>query len=157
MKFTLIKDIRQDSFMRPVLSLLLVFIIIYLASDIFVKYSSFGILPSQIASTLYGNEEQFLDAILPSVFLEFWHVEIFFTMMILFTLSAIYIRVAKASKSAIFLVNVMMIGAILALVSLVLAYYASNTFVTLYAVCYLLWHFTALFCAVDALKRFYFA
>lgn len=156
MRFTVIKDIQQDKFMRPVLSFLLFFIIVYIVSDIFVKYSSFGIFPDQITNTLYGDEEQFLDAISPSVFLEFWHVEIFFSMMILFTLSAVYIRVSKASKGALFLVNTMMSGAILSLVSLVLAYYFSSSLVALYSVCYLLWHFAAFLSAMDALRRFYF-
>lgn len=157
MRFTLIKDMRQDKFMRPVLSFLLFFIIIYLISDIIVKYSSFGIFPDQISNTLYGNEEQFLDAISPSIFLEFWHVEIFFSMMILFTLSTIYLRVSQASKSAVLFVNIMMLAAISSLLSLVLAYYFSDSFVIFYALCYLLWHFVALFNSIDALKRFYFA
>ena len=157
MRFTLIKDIKQDPFMRLVLSFLLLFIFIYLGSDLFVKHSSFGIFPLQISNTLYGDTEQFLDAISASLFLEFWHTEIFFCMMILFTLSTVYLRVSKASKGAIILVHVMMISAFLSLLTLFLAYYGSNFFVNFYVIFNFIWHIGAVGISLDSFKRLYFA
>lgn len=143
--------------MRPLLTFLLLFIMIYLLSDIFVKYFSFGLFPNQVRTTLFGDIKEFIDPIIEAEFLEFWHAEIFFAMMVLFTLSTIYIRLTQASKLAIFIVNLMMISALLCLVSLPLAYYAWAPLVNLYVLSFFLWHLSTLFAALHAIKRFYFA
>lgn len=157
MKFTLIKDIKQDSMMKPILSGLLFFTLLYLVSDVFVKYSSFGITPNAVFITLVGNEEEYLDPISKASFLEFWHVEIFFVMMILFTLSAVYIRLVQASKISIVVVNLMMISAIIALVSLPMAYFLSSSFIMVYVISFFIWHICALFSVLSSLKSFYYA
>ncbi len=157
MKFTLIKDIRKDRFMRPILSFLVLFLTLYLLSDMFVKYSSFGIFPNQVFITLYGDEQQFVDAISESVFLEYWHTEIFFSMMTLFLLATIYIRVSNASTVTAISVNIMMLSSIFALVSLLLAFYGFSFMVYIYVTCFGIWHFVAVLCALDILRRFYFA
>lgn len=157
MKFTLIKDLKQDSVMKPILSGLLFFIILYFVSDIFVKDLGFGISVHTIKLTLFGSEEEFLDPITQASFLEFWHVEIFFIMMIVFTLSTIFIRVSNASKSAIVIVNLMMISSIISLISLPFAYFFSSEFINIYVATFFIWHILALFCAFYSLKRLHYA
>ena len=134
MKFTLIKDLKQDSIMKPILSALVLFTLLYLVSDFFVKQSSFGLFPDAIYTTLLGNEEEFIDSINKASFLEFWHAEVFFIMMIVFTLSTVYIRLSKASKFAILLVNLMMLSAITSLITLALAYFYSSLFIYIYSI-----------------------
>jgi len=143
--------------MKPILSGLLFFTFLYLVSDVFVKYSSFGITPNAVFITLFGNEEEYLDPISKASFLEFWHVEIFFVMMILFTLSAVYIRLAEASKISIIVVNLMMISAIVTLVSLPMAYFLSSSFIMVYVISFFTWHICALFSVLSSLKSFYYA
>ncbi|MCX6051013.1 MAG: hypothetical protein NTZ60_00715 [Campylobacterales bacterium] len=157
MKFTIIKDLNQDSMMKPILSGLLFFTLLYLLSDFIVKYSNFGIFPHAIHATLFGNEEQFIDPINKASFLEFWHVEIFFIMMILFTLSTVYIRLSKASKSAIVIVNLMMMSAITSLISLPLAYFLSSDFINIYVATFFIWHILALISTLYSLKRLRYA
>lgn len=157
MRFTLLKDLKQDRVMRPVLTGLLLFCILYLLSDLLVKQSSFGLLPQKIFLTLYGNEEEFVDPISEASLLEFWHTDIFFVMMLLFTLSTVCIRLCNASKLSLIGVNVMLLSALLSLSALPLAYYFSQSFVYLYAAGSLLWHLTALLGALFSLKRLYFA
>ncbi len=157
MKFTIIKDLNQDSMMKPILSSLLFFTLLYLLSDFFVKYSSFGLFPHAVYSTLFGSEEEFLDPISKASFLEFWHVEIFFIMMILFTLSTIFIRVSNASRRAIIVVNLMMISAIASLISLPLAYFFSSSFINIYVATFFIWHILALFSVLYSLKRLHHA
>ena len=157
MKFTLIKDLKQDSMMKPILSGLLFFTLLYLVSDIFVKNSGFGVFPSAVKSTMFGNEQEFLDPISKASFLEFWHVEIFFIMMIIFTLSAVYIRLSKASKSAIVVVNLMMISAIASLISLPISYFFNPIFINMYVTTFFIWHILALFSSVYSLKRLHYA
>ena len=146
MKFTLVKNIQKDSAMSLILKGFLVFILLYLVSDILVMNSSFGITVDTITTTLFGNEEEYIDPINEASFLEFWHTQIFFVMMILLTLNAIFIRVANRSR--VINTNILMISAITSLISLVLAYYVSNFFVNVYMWSYFIWHAMAAYMIV---------
>jgi len=78
-------------------------------------------------------------------------------MMILFTLSAVYIRLAQASKISIVVVNLMMISAIVALVSLPMAYFLSSSYIMVYVISFFTWHICAFFSVLSSLKSFYYA
>jgi len=141
-KFTLINNIQKDSAMSLILKGFLIFILLYLAADILVMNSSFGISIQSISTTLFGNEEEYIDPINEASFLEFWHTQIFFIMMILLTLNAIFIRMAK--KSRVIVPNILMISAIISLVSLPLAFY-SEFFIQVYIFTYFIWHLMAVY------------
>lgn len=143
MKFTLINNIQKDSAMSIILKGFLVFILLYLISDILVMNSSFGISIDSVNTTLFGNEDEYIDPINEAVLLEFWHTQIFFIMMILFTLNAIFIRVAKRSRTI--LTNILMISALLSLISLPLSFYLSASFVALYVGTFFIWHILAIY------------
>lgn len=151
MRFTLIKDLKKDDSMRVVLLGLLVFIFFYLISDMFVKYNSFGISASMVELTLFGDEEEFLDPIAQASFLEFIHTEIFFIMMILLTLSAVFIRLATRSKINIFLVNLTMISALVSLISLAFSFYISSFFINFYIVTFFMWHILSFYMSLYSL------
>ncbi|MDO9265715.1 MAG: hypothetical protein Q7U00_01415 [Sulfurimonas sp.] len=143
MKFTVIKNLQKDSAMSLILKGFLFFILLYIVSDIFVMKSSFGISADAVSSTLFGSEEAYIDPINESSFLEFWHTQIFFIMMILLTLSAVFIRVAKRSRNII--TNALMISALISLFSLPLAFYTSKFFIDIYVISYFLWHLVAIY------------
>jgi hypothetical protein len=142
-KFTVIKNLQKDSAMSLILKGFLFFILLYIVSDIFVMKSSFGISADAVSSTLFGSEEAYIDPINESSFLEFWHTQIFFIMMILLTLSAVFIRVAKRSRNII--TNILMISALISLVSLPFAFYTSKFFIDIYVISYFLWHLVAIY------------
>lgn len=151
MKFTVIKNIQKNTPMSLILRGFLVFILLYLISDILVLKSSFGITFDSVNTTLLGNEELYIDAMNEASFLEFWHTQIFFIMMILLTLSSIFIRVA--SRRRVIITNTLMISAITSLISLALAFYFSNIFTYIYVVTYFLWHGVALYMISYALWK----
>jgi len=142
MRFTLIKDIKEDKTMSLILKGFLVFILLFLIADILVMNSSFGISIQKINITLFGNEDEYIDPITKASFLEFWHTQIFFIMMILLSLSAIFIRVAKRSR--VIIINILMISAIISLIALPISFYVTSVFITIYATTYFLWHITAM-------------
>ena len=146
MKFTLIKNIQKDSAMSLILKGFLLFILLYIIADVLVMNSSFGITVDTITTTLFGNEDEYIDPINEASFLEFWHTQIFFVMMILLTLNAIFIRVANRSR--VINTNILMISAITSLISLVLAFYVSNFFVNVYMWSYFIWHVMAVYMIV---------
>lgn len=143
MRFTLINNLQKDSTMSLILKGLLVFMLLFLLSDILVMKSSFGISAQTINTTLFGDEEAYIDPISESSFLEFWHTQIFFIMMTLLTLSAIFIRVAKRSRTLF--TNIVMTSAIISLVSLPLGFYMSKFFIDIYIWTYFIWHTIALY------------
>ncbi|QOP42303.1 hypothetical protein [Sulfurimonas marina] len=158
MKFTLVKDLREDPVMKPILGLLLSFFLLYLVADFFVKYSGFGIFFEAVKNTLYGNAEEYLDPIDYAVFLEFWHTEIFFTMFVVFLLSTIFIRLFATRKIFLWLLNSFMISALLSLIFLPLSYfYHHNFFIYGFLFAFWSWHTLALLISVLSLKRLYFA
>ena len=156
MRFTLIKDLKQDTMMKPILSGLLIFTLLYLISDIFVKSSSFGIFEEMIKATLLGNESEFLDPITTSAFLEFWHMEIFFIMMILLTLSAVFIRLSGAKGFNIIIVNAVMISALISLVALGFSFFVNAAFVQLYVFSFFTWHICAVYMSLYSLLKLYY-
>ncbi len=155
MRFTLIKDLRKDPMMRPILSGLLIFSIVYLIADIIVKHYGFGILPSEISMTLFGNEDEYIDPITKSTFLENWHMEIFFIMMILLSLSATFIRLCKNNTINLLILNLTLIASLVSLASLALSFFVSASFILLYTLSFLTWHLLAFYMASFSLWNLY--
>lgn len=153
MKFTLINNIKKDNAMRLILSGFLSFILLYLISDTLVKYFGFGISVDAINITLFGNAEEYIDPITKASFLEFWHTEIFFIMMILITLSAIFIRLANRSRT--FMINILMISAITSLITLPVAYFISEFFVYVYIITFFIWHLSAVYMSLYSFWKLY--
>lgn len=145
MRFTLIKDLKQDNSMRPILSGLLLFTLLYIFADVFVVKNTLGLFTEEIHKTLYGDIDEFLDPMSVSIFLEFIHSQIFFMMMILLTLSAIYIRLAFQKRFSILIVNILMISGLLMLIFLGLSYYVGAEFILFYLLAFFTWHIVALY------------
>ncbi len=157
MKFTVIKDLKQYKVMKPILSSVLIFSILYIVSDFFVKYNNFGITPEVVKLTVLGDEEQFLDPLGKNAFLEFWHIEIFSIMMVCFIVSTIYIRLSKGSYRALFIVNILLISAIISLVLLPVLYFYSSMFIYPYLFTFYLWHILIFVTSLISLKALYSA
>ena len=156
MRFTLIKSLNQDKSMRPILTGLLIFTLFYIISDILVKYSNFGVFPNEVTTTLFGNEDEFIDPLSASSFLEFWHVEIFFIMMILLTLSTVFVRLAKHNTLKIIVLNILMLSALFSLFSLLFAFFISPVFVLAYSILFLTWHMVAMYMIIYSLWKLYY-
>lgn len=153
MRFTLINNLRDDKAMRLILSSFILFILFYLIADIFVKYYNFGIFNTAIKTTLFGDEQQYIDAITKASFLEFWHSEIFFIMMLLLTLSAIFIRVANRFR--LLFTNIVMTSAVVSLLSIALAYFVSPFFIDIYVLSFFIWHISAIYMSIYSMWRLY--
>ena len=141
--------------MKPILSGLLGFILLYLISDVFVKNFTIGLLPIDVSQTLFGNEEEFLEPFTMGSFLELLHIEIFFMMMLLLTLSAVYIRLRRKQTRSSISLHLLMGGAILSIVSLFLSYFVSEIFIYVYVVSFFLWRICAAYMVLSSLWRLY--
>ncbi len=157
MRFTLIKDLKQDITMKPLLNGLLIFMLMYLIADIFVIDATLGLLVEDIKMTLFGNIDEYIDPIDKSVFLEYIHGEIFFMMMILLTLSTVYARLCSIKNYSIIIINILMLSALLALISLGISYFYAPNFLSVYVLSYFIWHITAFIMALHSLWNLNFA
>lgn len=151
MKFTLVDNIQKDKTLSLILKGLVVFIFFYLIADILVMKSQLGITIDALKTTLFGNEEEFLEPITEGALLELWHTQIFFIMMILLTLNAIFIRLAKRKR--VLLTNILMLSAITSLIALPLSYYISELFVSIYLVSFFIWHILAIWMSIFSLWK----
>lgn len=144
MRFTLIKDITQDKAMRPILNGLLLFTLAYLTLDFIVTNTSLGLTNNSIRVTLLGSEEDFIDPMSKALFLEYIHMQIFFIMMLLLTLSAVFARISNKKLFSLLLINTTMSTALLTLLLLILSFYTMPSLIPLYLISFYLWHIGAI-------------
>ena len=135
--------------MRPLLGGLLLFILFFLSTDILLKNDRIGLTPVHLSQTLYGDEEAYIEPVSEHFLLELLHSDIFFIMMTLLTLSAVYARLCQ--NRSIITINAAMIAALLSVLMLPLAYYLSARFVLPYIIAFYSWHLLALFMAAASL------
>ena len=153
MRFTLIKDLQKERPMVMSINILLLFTLLYLVSDIFVEAENFGITLSALHTTLFGNADEFIDPITRAVFLEHLHGEIFFMMMILLTLSAVFVRVSKKNSFSLWVLNLNLISALFSLITLAVGYFYLSSFLPLYLATFFSWHILSFFMSFYALWR----
>ena len=136
MKFTLVKSLRSDPLMRPILVGLLLFSLLFLVVDIFNHHYRSGVSFESFSLYILGNEEEYIDAVPFSTLLEILHIDTFVTMMLLLTLSAIYARLFEGAKIAI---HTVMLSAIFSLLSMIASPYMPLA-IYLHVTLFWLWH-----------------
>ena len=141
--------------MRPILGGLLLFILLFLSADVLLKNDHIGLTPTHLAQTLFGNEEEYIEPVTEYFLLELMHSDIFFMMMTLLTLSAVYARLCQNQTIRIVNINATMISALLTVLFLPLAYYFSAHFILPYIIAFYAWHILALFMSVASLYYLY--
>ena len=137
--------------MRPLLGGLLLFILLFLSADILLKNDNIGLTPSHLSQTLFGDEEAYIEPATEHFLLELMHSDIFFMMMTLLTLSAVYARLCQNTSIRVVNINATMISALLTIIFLPFAYYVSSLFILPYIITFYTWHILALFMAVASL------
>ncbi len=130
--------------MRPLLGGLLLFILLFLSADIVLKNDHIGLTPTHLAQTLFGNEEEYVEPATEHFLLELMHSDIFFIMMTLLTLSAVYARLCQNKKLRLININITMTAALLSIIFLPLAYYLSAYFILPFIISFYTWHLMAL-------------
>ena len=155
MRFMLVKDLRSDTLMRPLLGGLLLFIALFLLGDVLLKREFIGLDTATVSATLSGDEAAFVEPLSPFSLLEHLHTDIFFIMMTLLTLSAVCARLCRRKRLATVAVHLVMLSALGAVVFLALAYFIGAFFILPWLASFWLWHALALFMAVASLLRLY--
>lgn len=155
MKFTLIKELKSDALMRPLLTGLLLFMLLFLVSDLLSKNLEIGLTLDAATATLFGNEEEFIDPLSTKALLEILHADLFFMMMLLLTLSAVYGRVGPGTRFSHTLLHSVNLFALASVLLLPLIVYTALPLLTLWLVAVWGWHLLAFGISLQSLYRLY--
>lgn len=146
MKFLVVKELRHNPLLKSVVILLVAFLGLFLVSDMILHHLQIGLSPNKATETLLGNEESFIEPILFDALLERIHVDIFTSMMTLVLLSIIYMRVLNKKNSKV--IHLAFITAILAPITLVLAYFYGAVFIISWIGLFMLWHIAGTYLSI---------
>ncbi|MEA1920195.1 MAG: hypothetical protein U9N52_10170 [Campylobacterota bacterium] len=149
-------DHQANRLMNTLLTGLLLFILLFLSADLLLKAQHYGYTLSQVESTLYGNEELFIDPLPLLSLLQGIHADIFFAMMILLSIGAVYGRVGRSKRLRIILINLTMFSALIALLAPFLALYLHKVWIFFWIFSSLLWHVLAIAISFVSLWRLRF-
>ena len=153
MKFLSQTSLHDNPFLKNLLGGLLVFITLFLLLDILLYHIQIGLSFENAITSILGNEEEFIEPILFDSLLVMIHSNLFFSMLILLILSAIWVRISKPN-SKLFL-HLLFILAILAPVFLLLGYFFGTLAIKIWVVLFLLWHFLALLMSIQVMIGIY--
>lgn len=155
MRFTLVKDLRKDALMRPLITGLLLFLSLFFISDLYQKKMDIGLDTSSVEATLYGDEAEFIDPISTEALLEIIHGDIFFMMMSLLSLSAVFGRVAPKRRSSGLAVHALNLFAFSSLLFLVTSTFFPMIPVIFWLVTMWGWHLLAIMMSLFSFYRLY--
>ena len=153
MKFLLNDTLAGHRMMRLLLTGLQVFTLVFIALDMWYKSEQIGLSYGSVFSYLFGNEAAFRDAVDLRTLVEMLHADIFFAMMIVMTLGAVYVRVCYTLKYTAYLMHIMMMTAFIAGVSLLAALYLSPLFIWVWLATFWIWHLSVVVMSSEVLWR----
>jgi len=153
MKFLVSKSLHSN----PNFSLLILsysaLLLLYVLGDLFYMYNFFGSSPQEVLATLKGNEEEFIEALSLASVLEHIHISMFLSIMSLFSIMAIVLRLALKKTHKGLIISSSMGFLFLASLSFLLTYFISDVFVYIFFYGTILWHFIAAYALVIILYQ----
>ena len=156
MKFLVTKDLAHSQLLAYLMAAVLVAILLYLGLDVVLHGYVIGSDLTAIQTTLFGNMETFEEPILIDSLLLQVHIDLFMTIFVLLILSSIYIRLHDKTTRMKWVLHALFITGLLAPLSLLFAYFWSETFVMVWVVTFLLWHLLAFVVALSIFPRLNF-
>ena len=109
-------------------------------------HTQIGLTLEKVTSTLYGNEERFEEPILIGSLLLQVHIDWFFSMLIVLTLLAIYIRLYEKSKTIKIWIHLFSFLGIFSPLLLLLSFFIESKIMVIgWITMFILWHFLAFY------------
>ncbi len=124
--------------------LLVVMLMLFLVSDMFLHHYQIGLELSKATETLLGNEEEFTDPILFDALLERVHIDLFTSTITLMILTVIYVRIAPQSKIKSLPIHLLFLTAIFSHIALMGGFYGGEIFIMAWIGLFLIWHTLAI-------------
>jgi len=156
MKFLVTKDLAHSTLLNYLMVGVAVAILLYLGLDTVLHAYVIGLDIESVSMTLFGDVENFVEPILIDSLLLQVHIDLFMTLFALLILASIYIRLYTDKAMTKWMVHLLFILGMLAPASLLLAYFVSASFVSIWLISFMLWHLLACIAAIMILKKLLF-
>ena len=156
MKFLVTKDLAHSQLLAYLIGAVLTAILLYLGLDVVLHGYVIGFDMTAIHSTLFGNVETFEEPILIDSLLLQVHIDLFITIFVLLIVSSVYIRLHDKTTAMKWVLHALFVSGLLAPLSLLLAYFWSEVFVTVWVVTFIMWHLLALIITASLFTRLNF-
>ncbi len=156
MKFLVTKDLAHSQLLAYLIAAVLTAILLYLGLDVVLHGYVIGFDMPAIHSTLFGNVETFEEPILIDSLLLQVHIDLFITIFVLLILSSVYIRLHDKTTTMKWVLHALFVSGLLAPLSLLLAYFWSEVFVSVWVVTFIVWHLLALIITASLFTRLNF-
>ena len=156
MKFLVTKDLAHSTLLTYLMSAVVFMLLLYIGFDAVLHAYVIGLDMHSVSVTLFGDAENFVEPILIDSLLLQVHIDLFMTLFALLILSSIYIRLYSSKPMTKWIVHLLFILGMLAPVTLILAYFVSALFTTMWLMSFILWHILASVVALMILKKLLF-
>ncbi len=156
MKFLVTKDLAHSTLLTYLMGSVVFAILLYLGFDTVLHAYVIGLDIQSASVTLFGDIENFVEPILIDSLLLQVHIDLFMTLFALLILSSIYIRLYSEKVMTKWVVHVLFLTGMLAPVSLILAYFVSESLTAMWLICFVLWHILGAMVAFMILKKLLF-
>lgn len=156
MKFLVTKDLAHSTLLTYLMSAVVCMLLLYIGFDTVLHAYVIGLDMHSVSVTLFGDVENFVEPILIDSLLLQVHIDLFMTLFALLILSSIYIRLYSSKPMTKWIVHLLFILGMLAPVTLILAYFVSALFTTMWLMSFILWHILASVVALMILKKLLF-
>jgi uncharacterized membrane protein HdeD (DUF308 family) len=156
MKFLISKDLEYSRLLNTLMVGVNMGLVFYLMLDILLHGYLLGIDLNQIAQTLYGNPEEFIEPILLDTLLLHVHIDLFMSLFTVMIIASIYIRLFDRETRTRWLVHLVFLLNLVAPVLLLVAYFTSVASVYLWGVSFLMGHIFTMSLAIRIVKKLMF-
>lgn len=156
MKFLVTKELHTSPLLASLITGVSLALFLYLTVDILLHAYVIGVDIDAITSTLYGNEEIFVEPILLDSLLLQVHIDFFMSLLSIMVLASIYIRLYSTRLSTKWLVHTVFILGLLSPIMLMVAFFTSVAFVYIWIGSFLMGHILAMFMTLAIIKKVWF-
>ena len=156
MKFLVTKDLAHSTLLTNLMSAVVFMLLLYIGFDTVLHAYVIGLDMHSVSITLFGDAENFIEPVLIDSLLLQVHIDLFMTLFALLILSSIYIRLYSSKAMTKWIIHIVFILGMLAPITLILAYYVSSLFISIWLISFILWHLMASVVAIMILKRLLF-
>jgi len=156
MKFLITKDLEHTTLLSKLMAGVSISLFFYLILDVALHGYVLGADITSISTTLYGNQEEFIEPILLDTLLLQVHIDLFMSLFTVMIIASIYIRLYSAKVTTKWLVHTLFILGLVAPMVLLITYFTSSIFVYVWLVSFVLGHLLGMGMSLVIIKRLLF-
>ena len=156
MKFLISNELTHVALLKYLMLAVSVALFFYLVLDVAMHGYVLGFDLPSIQSTLYGNEEEYIEPILIDSLLLQVHIDLFMMLFSMMIIASIYIRLYSDKSITKWLVHMLFILGLLTPLFLLVAYFTSMPFAYAWVVSFMLGHLLSLGMSLASIKKLLF-